>query len=157
VNIRRATSGDWEASRDIRLRALADSPDAFMSTLDVESRFDDGVWIARLRSSYTAFAVDGGEVVGVAALIDDPHEQGSREIVAMWVEPAFRGRGIAGALVGHLVQEARRQGVSAVALWVADGNDRAQRVYARRGFEATGQRDVIRAGLGEERMRLTLS
>jgi ribosomal protein S18 acetylase RimI-like enzyme len=157
VHIRRATADDWETSRAIRLRALADSPDAFMSTLDVESGFDDQMWKTRLDSSYTAFAVAGGAVVGVAALIDDPHETGSREIVAMWVEPAFRGRGIADALVGHLVHEARQARASAVALWVADGNDGARRLYARRGFEATGQRDLIRAGLGEERMRLTLS
>jgi ribosomal protein S18 acetylase RimI-like enzyme len=156
VNIRRATADGWEASRDIRLRALADSPDAFMSTLDVESRFGGEVWKSRLESSYTAFAIEDATVVGVGALIDDPHESHSREIVAMWVDPAFRGRGIASALVDHLVQVARSERVSAVALWVADGNEPARRVYARRGFVATGQRDVIRAGLGEERMRLAL-
>ncbi|MCU1439602.1 MAG: GCN5-related N-acetyltransferase [Rhodoglobus sp.] len=127
-----------------------------MSTLEVEVAFDDDVWKSRLQGGYTAFALEGATVTGVAVLVDDPHEVDSREIVAMWVDPAFRGRGAAGALVEHLLEQAREQGVAAVALWVADGNDGARRVYARCGFVATGQRDIMRPGLSEERMRLPL-
>jgi ribosomal protein S18 acetylase RimI-like enzyme len=39
---------------------------------------------------------------------------------------------------------------------VADGNDRAQRLYERLGFRATGERDVLRDGLGESRLRRSL-
>jgi ribosomal protein S18 acetylase RimI-like enzyme len=115
------------------------------------------VWKSRLEGAYTAFAEDDGTVVGVAVLVDDQHEAGSREIVAMWVDPAARGRGAASALIEHLVELARKQGATAVALWVADGNDRARGVYERLGFAATGQRDVMRPGLGEERLRLGLA
>lgn len=153
MEIRRATADDWRASRDIRLRALADSPDAFMSTLERESAFDDEVWMSRLDSSHTAFAVEGGVPVGVAVLVGSPV---APEIVAMWVDPSFRGRGVAGALVEHLVEQAIAGGANSVALWVADGNDGARRVYERCGFVATGERDVIRPGLGEARMRRSL-
>ena len=51
MEIRRATVDDWEASRDIRLRALAESPDAFLSTLEREAAFDDEVWMSRLEGS----------------------------------------------------------------------------------------------------------
>ena len=33
MDVRRATAEDWEELRDLRLRALEDSPDAFLSTL----------------------------------------------------------------------------------------------------------------------------
>ncbi|HOT33867.1 MAG TPA: hypothetical protein PLW15_05380, partial [Rhodoglobus sp.] len=40
-------------------------------------------------------------------------------------------------------------------LWVSDGN-LARRVYERAGFVATGERDVVRGELMEERMRRPL-
>ncbi len=57
VVIRRGMPEDWPASKALRLRALADSPAAFSSTLERELAFDDEVWRTRLESAATFFAV----------------------------------------------------------------------------------------------------
>lgn len=155
--IRRGVPEDWAASKALRLRALADSPAAFSSTLDRELEFDDDVWRTRLERAATFFAVDpADDFVGTVTGIADPHEPGGRDVVAMWVAPEWRGRGVGGALLDAVVEWARAEGAASIALWVADGNDAARRLYERGGFVDTGQRDVIREGLGEARLRLGL-
>jgi GNAT superfamily N-acetyltransferase len=157
IRVRRAEPEDWVASRALRLRALADSPDAFASTLEREAAFGDDVWRSRLENAATYVAVDDdGTLSGSVTGIDDRHESGGREVVAMWVAPESRGRGVGEALIGAVVEWARELDAPAIALWVADGNDRARRLYERVGFRDTGQRDVMREGLGESRLRMPL-
>lgn len=157
LTIRRATADDWREYRDIRLRALAGAPDAYGSTLAGESAFGEETWRQRSGSSYALFGMLEGRAVAIAAGIPDRHEAESREIVGMWVEPDARGRGVAASLVEALVDWATSEQAAAIALWVSDGNETARRVYERCGFIATGQRDLVRPGLGEERMRRALS
>ncbi len=156
MEIRRGTVDDWRESRDLRLRALAESPDAFLSTLERELAFGDEVWRDRLEGAFTLFAVEDGALIATATGIPDRHEGGGREVVAMWVDPGHRRSGVATALIQHLVDWARGEGAPSIALWVAEGNDRAQRVYERCGFLLTGERGELRPGLDELRMRLPL-
>lgn len=155
--IRRGVPDDWQASKALRLRALAESPAAFSSTLEREVAFDDDVWRTRLERATTFFGIDAaGAFVGTVTGIADPHEANSREVVAMWVAPERRDEGIGRALLDAVVEWARTEGAASIALWVADGNDPARRLYESSGFVDTGQRDVIRESLGEARLRLDL-
>ena len=155
VTLRRATPDDWRAYRALRLRSLELAPDAFGSTLDAESPQPDEWWRGRLATSHTLLAEVDGAAVGIGTGIRDRHEIGSREIVGLWVEPEFRGRGIAREMIETLAVWARDAAAHAIALWVSDGNP-ARRFYERAGFVATGERDVVRGTLMEERMRRTL-
>jgi GNAT superfamily N-acetyltransferase len=156
VDVRRATLEDWRECRDLRLRALADAPDAFASTLERELAFTDRVWRERLVTGHQLLASEGGSIVGTATGIPDTHERGGREVVGMWVAPESRGRGVGKALIEGLVTWARNASAPSIALWIADGNDAARLLYESCGFTATGERDIIRAGLGQQRMRLPL-
>jgi hypothetical protein len=40
-------SADWKELREVRLRALADAPGAFASTLEREAAYPDDVWRQR--------------------------------------------------------------------------------------------------------------
>lgn len=51
-----------------------------------------------------------GERIGVASYFDDP-DTGVREFTHTEVDPAFTGRGFAGRLVGHVLQETRDLGL----------------------------------------------
>ena len=54
LEVRRLRADDWQAYRNLRLRALADSPDAFGSTWEVEHAKPDEYWAGRLSSAVTS-------------------------------------------------------------------------------------------------------
>jgi len=62
---------------------------------------------------------------------------GVSEIKQMWVDPAFRGRGFGQALLGAMVAEARRRGVSRI--WVASYDFQAPELYERAGFKRVAE------------------
>lgn len=155
--IRRATPDEWELARAIRLASLESDPSAFCSSLQTASAHDEWTWRSRLAENATVLAWIDGEVVGTATAKGDPHGPGGREIVAMWIDPAHRRAGLARALIDDLVDRARKDGVASVALWVADDNDRAKRLYEACGFAYTGEREPMRPGVDQVRMLLPLA
>jgi GNAT superfamily N-acetyltransferase len=145
VTVRTAGPDDWETWRDLRLRALAADPDAFGSTLAREKAYDEATW--RARASGLAVL---GWVDGVPAALGGGIEvrPGVVQVVAMWTDPAYRGHGLASAVLDVVVRAARADG-HRVLLEVARGNDRARTVYERYGFVPTGESDPIRPGSPE--------
>lgn len=156
MELRRAVPDEWAASRDIRLRALSQDPNAFCSSLEHESGFDEKRWRDRLGRGTTILAWDGSDPVGTVTGVPDPHEEGGREVVAMWVDPAHRGSGLAGALLDSVIDWAEADGAHGVALWVAGDNSRARALYERTGFTVTGETEVMRPGVDQLRMRMPL-
>ena len=66
--IRAARPADWQIAKAVRLRALADSPAAFGSTLARELVFDDAEWQARVAQGtwYLAWPSGSGSEPGTA-------------------------------------------------------------------------------------------
>jgi hypothetical protein len=62
--LRRLGPDDWEAFREIRLRSLADSPDAFGSTSAREQEFTEDDWRRRLGGPVYAVTDPGPVAVG---------------------------------------------------------------------------------------------
>ena len=136
MTIRRLEPSDRETLRDVRLRALRDAPDAFLSRYEDETAFADDVWDGRLRQPGNAHIV--GAVAGMVAYVRERPVAPLAWIVGMWVVPAHRSRGAADELIDAAVRTARADGIRTLRLHVADGNLRAERVYARHGFTNTG-------------------
>src|SRR5438309_622126 len=67
-------------------------------------------------------------------------------MTAMWVDPRSRRRGVGEVLVKSLLDWARSAGFAEMFLWVTDGNDAAERLYARNGFKRTGAAQDVRPG-----------
>jgi ribosomal protein S18 acetylase RimI-like enzyme len=157
-DIRAARSADWPVAKDVRLRALADSPGAFGSTLAREILFDDAEWQARVASGTWFLAWSGTEAVGMAATITQDCLPDERHLVGMWVAPERRGSGVAVGLVEAVCRAARAAGAGGIVLWVADDNARAERFYRRNGFVETGDRQRLPSNpaVGEQRMRREL-
>jgi len=62
------------------------------------------------------------------------------DVLTIAVRPGYWGQGIGSALLGALLDEARRRGCVQVFLEVRADNSRAQGLYQRRGFEEIGVR-----------------
>jgi len=163
-SIRRFTADEWPAYRTIRLRALADAPDAFGSTLAAEEALAPETWAARLARGATsdidrALAAEiNGLLVGLAWAKEDGDDPAIVNLFQMWVAPEARGQGVAGALLGEALRWARERGAQAMQLGVTCTNTSAVRLYERAGFVEAGVREPLRPGsaLMEQRMRLTL-
>lgn len=138
VVARRLTADEWETDRALRLAALAESPDAFASTLEQESRISGEEWRERVAGRVRFAARLDGTDAGLAGLILGP--RGSTAIlVSVWVAPSARGQGVGDALVQAAVAHARENGATAVHLWVTSGNTPAESLYARNGFVHTSE------------------
>jgi GNAT superfamily N-acetyltransferase len=138
----------------VRLAALQEAPYAFGSTFEREVAADEESWRRRLFER-THFVADlEGEVAGTVGA-SAGELTGTTALIALWVDPHFRGRGFGGALVGAVVDWAAGQGCSQVLLWVTDVNKVAQRLYELHGFARTGRMDQVRPGEPEVEYEMT--
>jgi ribosomal protein S18 acetylase RimI-like enzyme len=164
-SIRPFTAEEWPAYRTIRLRALADAPYAFGSTLAAEEALAPETWAARLARSTTsgidrALAAEmNGALIGLAWAKEDGDDATIVSLFQMWVAPEARGQGVAGALLDEALRWATERGAQAMQLGVTCTNAEALRLYERAGFVEAGVREPLRPGsdLMEQRMRLTLA
>jgi len=151
--VRRLAQADFELVRALRLRALSLAPSAFGSTYERESAFSADEWQHRLRpEGYAHFVCfdDQGQAVGLVVGGPDEDGEGICHLYAMWVEPEARGTDAADALVSAVVAWAAEQGSSRLQLLVTEGNDRAERMYRRNGFELTGRSQTRERDGGRE-------
>lgn len=143
---------DWAVFREIRLRALLESPDAFGSTYGEESSQSVRAWrdwaAGRWRGGVAAvfLARDDERPVGTATGAVYEAEPRVTHVYAMWVEPDARGAGVGRALVDAVTGWARAGGCDRLVLNVTDSNAAARAFYEACGFEETGEREPLRSG-----------
>lgn len=153
--VREVGGDDWPVWRDIRLRALADSPSAFGSTYAREVTLTEESWRRRLAGDGVSVLVEeDGVPVGMGAGF--PDLPGFLHVVAMWVDPAHRGRGVGHAVLEGIDAWARRRGLR-LHLDVNTTNAAARRSYERYGFAATGETRPLRDGSAERVERMVLA
>ena len=139
---------EWATFREVRLRALAEAPEAFGSRLGDWADATEERWRARLGMvELNLVARCGDEHVGMVsgAVVGD-----DAELISMWVAPAFRGRGIAAELSAAVVAWAEGAGRTTY-LMVRSDNAQAITAYERAGFVDLGVPDD-HTGLPENRM-----
>ena len=146
--IERLGPDDWQEFREIRLRALADAPTAFGMTL-ADAEQQHGGHLARpgsTRATRSSAVRDGDRLVAMGAGWHPPEDPDRMMVWGMWTAPEARGRGHARALLGWLVEHARR----------ARGHHRRAARHRRQrhrppalrgqGFVATGEWTPLREG-----------
>lgn len=146
---------EWESWRDIRVRALQDAPNAFGSTYERELDFTESDWRSRLDGDGPAvLAYVNGDPVGMGAGFQDA--EGWLLVVAMWVDPAWRGHQVGQQVLDATLGWAREHGLR-THLDVTLGNSTARRFYERHGFVGTGQTSPLRPGSPHTVERMTLA
>jgi GNAT superfamily N-acetyltransferase len=153
---------DGPRLRSIRLRALANDPDAFGTTHEEASAYPDETWAKQVTELPTFVGVDNERDVAMVRCARDRHRPDTAFLISMWVAPEVRRQNIGGTLVDLVVRWARSSGVHRLLLDVADLNVPAVRLYAGKGFEPNGNartfpppRDHIREHQREVRLILS--
>jgi len=146
--VRRIRADEALRLRAFRLRALADAPTAFGSTLAREEAFPESVWHERASAGAagsdraTFVAEQDGQWIGLATgLAEDPEdpELPGPVLVGMFVDRAERRRGVGVALVEAVSDWARQRGAARLSLWVFPSNEPGIALYTRCGFRLTGE------------------
>lgn len=138
-NVRRIAPQDGRLLADVRLRALAEAPYAFHTTVADASGRSGAEWAEAARRNAdgnhaaTFFAELDGAAVGMAGgyFDDDPRVA---NLVSMWVASECRRSGVGRALIEAVVGWARDAGAGEVQLIVLEGNEPAYRLYESAGF-----------------------
>lgn len=159
--LHRPIEEDWAAIRDLRLRAVTDTPIAFLETREEVLAIDEPGWRARAHRNVHADATqvvavdsDGrwvGSMVcfvseGSPGYVANPRPGARRaNLVGAFVDPAWRGDlGVTDALLGEIARwAAEEKGFTQLHLHVSEQNHRAIRSYEKRGFARTGVIDVL--------------
>ncbi|MBV8186992.1 MAG: GNAT family N-acetyltransferase [Alphaproteobacteria bacterium] len=144
LQIRRIRPDEGLQLRALRLKALANAPTAFGSTLAQEEAFAEDVWHARAVSGaagtdlVTFIAELDGRWVGLATGLALGSDRSEPELVGMFVDGEARRLGVGGALVESVVGWARARGALRLTLSVTATNQAAIALYRRCGFQPTG-------------------
>ena len=139
LRVDRLTVDEAPRLRAIRLRALADAPAAFGATLEEALSRPADTWAQQLRELPSFVAVDDGVDVGMVRCQPDGTRADTASLISMWVAPAARRSGVGDALIDAAIEWARANGVSRLLLYVVDDNAPAIALYARKGFQPTGE------------------
>ena len=155
MDVRVLGGDDWPAWRDIRLEALQESPEAFGATYAHEREFTDDLWRGLLENPEAVSVLASSDVKpdGMAAGFQDL--PGFLHVVAMWVDPACRGRGVSHALLGAIEAWAGPRRLR-LHLDVSTVNGAARRSYERFGFVVTGETTPLREGSSAMKERMVL-
>lgn len=146
VVLTRVEPEDWQRLREVRLAALAESPEMFGSTWAKEQAFDEPEWRRRAARPATFLASRGGVDVGIAGVyeFDD-----GWWVAGMWLASAARGTGVVEPLIHACESVVQDAGATTVSLGVMEDNPRGRRAYLRLGYELTGEREHVREGRHE--------
>jgi GNAT superfamily N-acetyltransferase len=138
--------------KDMRLKALDDAPSAFVTTLESEldrppdyweEQFDRATWVI----AQDGIAPDDPLIVGIAALVRPDPESPVRFIESVWVEPAYRRRGVLRQMLDQLEGCAKKDGATELRLWVLDTNESVVWAYQKLDFDLVmvdGEQDTTK-------------
>jgi ribosomal protein S18 acetylase RimI-like enzyme len=149
ITVRAVRAGEQEPLRELRLRAMAQAPAMFGSTLLQESAHPEAHW-SRLAEGVGA---DGGETAVYVAIDDErwvgmaagrwfDQPRGIAQLWGMWVESELRGRGTGERLAQAVRGWAQNHDARFLRLGVIE-NSPAISLYERLGFVDTGERNPL--------------
>lgn len=150
VTVRLLARSEWPLWRDVTLRSLADSPDAFRPTLaesiDQPEEFWRGTVVPTVEHEHSDLwiAVNGDPVGKLFGRIDE--ELTTVCLGAMWVAPGLRGVGVGRRLVQAAEEWAKDRGVTRSELWVTEANQAAVDFYKSLDYLSTDDTQMLREG-----------
>ncbi len=159
MQIVRIGADDWRQYRALRLAALAESPDAFGSTLADEQTEPDDFWCIRLGNAAAATLVARQDARDVGLTVVAPAQGSDAGVYSVWVAPEARKRRVGRSLIEAAIEFAQQGGFARLLLEVGDHNVAAITLYTSLGFSPTGNTTCMpapRSHLTEHELALAL-
>lgn len=136
---------DAECYKALRLRALREHPEAFLSSYEAEHERPIEMTRSKLAPEAGKFTLgafdERGELSGVVTLVRETSLKIAHKanVYAVYVAPEARGQRVGTALMQTLIDKARTcEGVEQLRLTVMAANEAAVRLYASVGFAVYG-------------------
>lgn len=141
MTVRRLTPEDVLLWREARLRMLSADPESYGATYADWADRPLADWTASLRMISYVASMDDSRAVGAMGLWPQPGLSARHRgtLVAVWLEPEWRGSGRAGDMLDEIDAIAHEQGITQIELNVHAANDRAARFYGNRGYTVYGR------------------
>lgn len=142
ITIRELIHDELALFRALRLQALEEAPEAFDQTYAVEKTKPTEYWQELLEAltppskNIMLIAQKEQEDVGVVYGFNKGSGKGS--FGGMWVAKKHRNQGVASQLVEAVLQWAKGSEINTMNIWNVEGNQAAQKLYEKYGFQATG-------------------
>lgn len=144
ITVRVLEESDWSLYREVRLRALAESPGSFTATLAEEAGRDEQFWRARMTRSHRLLAERGSISQGIVSLGPYEHEPSAGEVFGLYVVPEARGTRVSWRLLEAAAALATQQAYLQLYYWVGTDNGRAIGFAQNFGFRITDYRRPAR-------------
>lgn len=151
----------WRAYRDLRLRAIQDSPQAFLDTEQETRAFPESKWKQRLADaaagkSWQLFAKLQGKLVGMigAYRSEEDIRNDAATAVGLWVAPEARGEGVGRKLMETLVDTLKQRSIKTAHLSVNVEQTAAVALYNKLGFQIVEEQEAV---MGDGRKHKELS
>ncbi|MGL5858809.1 MAG: GNAT family N-acetyltransferase [Angustibacter sp.] len=156
VTVRALGGEDWQTYRQLRLRALQEDPQAFVSSFDQEKEYEEALWRLRMARSVRLVAALDEEPVGVVSIGQADDDAAVAELFGLWVAEPQRGAGVAMRLTQAAAEHVQADGRRAVKLWVVTDNGRAVAFFSSAGFRPTDERRPVTGAPATEELAMVL-
>ncbi|MFC7062685.1 GNAT family N-acetyltransferase [Halobacillus seohaensis] len=144
MNIITLTAEHAEAYRELRLEALLDNPDAFITTYEQEKQQPNPINSTAenldSKDTSTVGLFNKERLVGVATLTQEKHPKFAHKgsILALYVTSSFRNQGVAELLIQKVIEGAKDLEIEVLHIAVVTNNTPAIQLYEKIGFQVYG-------------------
>ena len=145
---------NWEKFRDLRLRAVEDSPQAFGDTAQVTQLRTEVEWREWAKSAYQFVIENNNRYVSSVTLRQDV--DGIWIVNAAWTAPEFRGQGLSRKLFKKVFEKAKELNVNGITLNVNALQIEAIELYKDLGFEEKTRQSNQTMGDGSTYQTITM-
>jgi len=148
---------EWLELRSIRLSALRESPQAFLSTYDRENSYGEDQWRAEFMRGNWYIGMLASRAVSLLGVTREPGTPVYEcYLEYLWVTPEYRRSGVGLGMLTTVLKRLQAAATRTAFLLVLDGNEAAMQLYQRIGFVKRGNprgRNHRSGGPGESHPR----